>query len=62
MIKNLLQSLKGGKKVKSDFSTFFREASREQKEKLLLEVAHEANQDQRQILERYDKLQAKNTS
>lgn len=61
MIKKLFHTLTGrkGKGGDSDFSTFFREASKEAKEKLLLEVIREANQDQREIVERYNAMQAK---
>ncbi|MBI4242916.1 MAG: hypothetical protein HY606_02395 [Planctomycetes bacterium] len=63
MIKKLFHTLKGRKREESDsdFSTFFREASREDKEKLLLEVTREANQDQREIVERYNDMQAKSS-
>lgn len=61
MIKKLFHTLTGrkGKGSDSDFSTFFREAPKEAKEKLLLEVARKANQDQREIVERYNVMQAK---
>lgn len=61
MIKKLFHTLTGrkGKGNNSDFSTFFREVPKEAKEKLLLEVARKANQDQREIVERYNAMQAK---
>lgn len=64
MIKKLFHTLAGRKEKggDSDFSTFFREASKEAKEKLLLEVAREANQDQREIVERYNAMQAKSVN
>lgn len=61
MIKKLFHTLirRKGRGSDSDFSTFFREAPKEAKEKLLLEVIREANQDQREIVKRYNEMQAK---
>ncbi len=45
------------KKGESDFSRFFRYASSSEKAKLLKRVAREANEDQKQLVERYKKQQ-----
>lgn len=39
----------------SDFSAFFRDASSGDKKKLLTQVIREANKDQRDLIERYNK-------
>ena len=44
---------------KTDFSKFFLHSSKEEKRKLLEEVVREANEDQRAIVEEYDKRFAK---
>lgn len=49
------------KKEKKTFSGFFREATLEDKKKLLEEVVRKANQDQRDIIKRYDRIQTKIT-
>lgn len=41
---------------KSDFSSFFRYASSEEKSKLLKRVAREANDDQKKLMEDYKKI------
>ena len=38
---------------KSDFSSFFRYASSSEKSKLLRKVAREANEEQKELIERY---------
>lgn len=45
------------KKRSSDFSRFFRYASSSEKAKLLKRVAREANEDQSQLVDRYNKQQ-----
>ena len=44
---------------KKDFSSFFRTASLEEKRKLMETVAREANEDQRALLEQYNKAHQK---
>ncbi len=39
---------------KTDFSTFFYEASSRQKKKLLSDVVRKANDDQKKLIEKYD--------
>ncbi len=53
--KNLFESKL--KKQDSDFSHFFRYASSSEKSKLLKRVAREANEDQKELVERYKKQQ-----
>ena len=43
------------KKPITDFSAFFHNASSAEKKKLLTEVVREANQDQKDLLERYER-------
>lgn len=60
MIKAFLDLFKPKpKKLKWGFSEFFRYASKEEKKRVLMEVLREANQDQREALERYKKINAK---
>ena len=55
-MKNLFKQLFARKsQEKKDFSNFFRTASREEQEKLMKEVAHKANEDQRTLFEQYHK-------
>ena len=54
MIKAFLKLFKPKPKLIPSFSDFFRYASKEEKEKLFLEVAREASEDQREILRRFD--------
>ena len=56
MIKKLFSIFSHKKEPERDFSTFFRKAPREEKERLLKDVAHKANQDQREVAERYDRM------
>jgi len=39
---------------KKDFSSFFNRASEEEKKKLMEDVARKANEDQRNLMERYE--------
>jgi hypothetical protein len=61
MIKRITSFLLGRKaKTKStDFSDFFRNASANQKKKLFSEVMKEANQDQRDLVKKYETMAAK---
>lgn len=59
MIKKLLNLLFPAEKKKSDFSDFFRNASMKKKEKLLKEVVRKASQDQRDIIDRYNRMNTK---
>lgn len=47
---------------KRDFSSFFRNASSEEQTKLLKDVARKANQDQRAVLDQYNKAHQKTAS
>ena len=47
---------------KRDFSSFFRDASSEEQTWLLKDVARKANQDQRVLLEQYNKTHQKTAS
>ena len=42
---------------KKDFSLFFNRASEEEKRKLIEDVARKANEDQRNMIERYERKQ-----
>jgi hypothetical protein len=44
---------------KSDFSAFFRGASKEKQKERILEAVRKANKDQREIVEQYRKQYAK---
>jgi len=44
---------------KTDFSAFFRDASSQEKKKLLKEVVREANKDQRELIEKHRNLKTK---
>jgi len=47
------------KEKKSDFSSFFIHATKEQKEKVLRDVIHKANEDQRRAMDEYNRVLAK---
>jgi predicted CopG family antitoxin len=47
------------KDQKSGFSDFFRDASNDDKKRLLEKVVREANQDQKDLVEKYNKLHSK---
>lgn len=55
-IKSMINSFKGQRKTRTDFSDFFHNASAGQKKKLLLEVTKEANEDQKKLIERYNRI------
>jgi len=46
---------------KNDFSAFIRDASVEEKKRVLKEAVRKANEDQRKIVEQYHQMQAKST-
>lgn len=50
---------RGKEEPKTDFSAFFHDASSRDKKKLLKEVVREANKDQRELVEKYRKLETK---
>lgn len=52
---------KGEQPRETDFSRFFLHASSEEKKRLLEEVVHKANEDQRAIIKEYNKRFAKAT-
>lgn len=55
-MKALLKKIFGRAEAsKAGFSSFFRNASEQEKKKLIKEVVREANADQRKILEKYDR-------
>jgi hypothetical protein len=49
------------KKPITDFSEFFHNASSADKKRLLTEVVREANKDQRELIERYNRRVTKTT-
>ncbi len=50
---------RGKEEPKTDFSAFFRDASSQEKKKLLREVVREANKDQRDLVEKHRNLKTK---
>ncbi|MBP6033998.1 MAG: hypothetical protein KA537_00805 [Candidatus Moranbacteria bacterium] len=46
---------KSSKEKKSDFSAFFHDASAEEQKEVLMRVIKKANEDQRKVIEKYDK-------
>lgn len=44
---------------KKDFSSFFNRASEKEKRKLMEDVARKANEDQRELIERYERTNHK---
>jgi hypothetical protein len=58
-VKEFLRIFKRKSVPKIGFSEFFVSTSREEKERVLREVVREANQDQRDILDRYEKMYPK---
>lgn len=57
MLKKIYHFFAKHKGQRSDFSSFFRHASQSEKKKLIERVAREANQEQREMMERYKKAQ-----
>lgn len=55
----LLKKLFTSKPEKKDFSSFFRNASQEEKTKMMEDVARKANQDQRDLVEQYEQAHQK---
>lgn len=59
MFKRIATIFKAKKAPQYDFSDFFRNASDKEKERVLLEAARKANDEQRALVERYRRLHAK---
>jgi hypothetical protein len=55
MIKYIKKLFYPKRKEKKDFSSFFNHASVEEKRKLMEDVARKANEDQRGLMERYER-------
>ena len=55
MIKRIKKLLYPKREEKKDFSSFFNHASVEEKRKLMEDVARKANEDQRGLMERYER-------
>lgn len=62
MIKILKRLFSPKREGKPDFSSFFNTASTEERRKLMEDVAHKANEDQRALLERYERSYHKKTA
>ena len=48
-------------KAPKSISEFFKDASKKEKEKIIIKVAQKANADQRALMEKYDKMFPKTT-
>lgn len=59
MIKKIKSYFCRKNKEKKDFSLFFSGASEEEKRKLMEDVARMANEDQRELMERYERVNHK---
>ncbi len=60
MIKVFINKILGREVASSnDFSAFFRNASARDKKKLLKDVVREANNDQRAVIEKYERMVSK---
>ena len=55
MIKKIKSYFCPKREEKKDFSSFFNRASEEEKRKLMEDVARKANEDQRNLFERYER-------
>ena len=55
-IKHLFVKEHASKAEKSDFSAFFHDASSAEKLKVMKKVIRKANEDQRKVIEKYDKM------
>jgi hypothetical protein len=58
MIQYIKRFFQKKSKPKTDFSKFFLSASEDEQKALYTKVLRAANQEQREIVERYDQLQA----
>lgn len=58
----MLKKLLNKKGKKAEFSDFFRDASVDEKKRLLEKVVRESNQDQRDLVEKYDRIYSKSRS
>lgn len=62
MILGLINSIfKPASRPKDSISGFFKNASKKEKEKIMLKVARKANADQRALIEKHDKMFPKTT-
>lgn len=59
MIKRIKKIFFPKREEKKDFSSFFSRASVEEKRRLMEDVAKKANEDQRSLLERYERANHK---
>ena len=59
MIKRIKKLFYPQQEEKKDFSSFFNCASEEEKRKLMEDVARKANEDQRNLMERYEQAERK---
>lgn len=55
-IKHFFTKDSDSKAEKSDFSAFFHDATSAEKKKVMTKVIQKANEDQRKIIEKYDKM------
>ncbi len=60
MIKRIKKIFCPKREEERDFSSFFSRASEEEKRRLMEDVAQKANEDQRSLLERYERANHKN--
>ncbi len=59
MIKKIKSYFCHKREEKKDFSSFFNRASEEEKRKLMEDVARKANEDQRSLIEQYERTNHK---
>jgi len=59
MIKRIKKIFCPKREEKKDFSSFFNRASEKEKQKLMEDVARKANEDQRSMLEQYERANHK---
>jgi hypothetical protein len=59
MIKRIKKIFCPKHEEKKDFSSFFSRASEKEKQKLMEDVARKANEDQRSMIERYERANHK---
>jgi hypothetical protein len=59
MIKRIKKIFCPKREEKKDFSSFFSRASEKEKQKLMEDVARKANEDQRNMLEQYERANHK---
>ncbi|MBI4093203.1 MAG: hypothetical protein HY420_04740 [Candidatus Kerfeldbacteria bacterium] len=61
MISRIAKLFRRNAAPKDDFSEFFRNAPIKEKKKLFRQVVSEANRDQKQLVDRYNRLSPKTT-